>query len=146
MVMHGKRTEEALDAARCGQAYEVEEAIHLGADVSASDPHGMTALHFAAARCDILASPRHCIACFLLMALNTDGKHAQSGLKQLKSLAVRRGSLTIVNVLLRYGAPLDAQDFAGMTALHSAVIHDRSNVVSRLVCVRFCRVCSKQKK
>ncbi len=47
---HGRRTEEALDAARCGQAYEVEEAIHLGADVSASDPHGMTALHYAAAR------------------------------------------------------------------------------------------------
>ncbi len=41
--------------------------------------------------------------------------------------------MTIVNVLLRYGAPLDAQDAAGMTALHSAVIHDRSNVASRLV-------------
>ena len=48
--LHGRRTEEALDAARCGQAYEVEEAIHLGADVCASDPHGMTALHYAAAR------------------------------------------------------------------------------------------------
>jgi hypothetical protein len=47
---HGKRTDECLDAARSGQAYEVEEAIHLGADVAASDPHGMTAMHYAASR------------------------------------------------------------------------------------------------
>lgn len=48
--LHGRRTDECMDAARSGQAYEVEEAIHLGADVGAADPHGMTALHYAAAR------------------------------------------------------------------------------------------------
>ena len=48
--MHGRRTEECLDAARSGQAYEVEEAIHVGADVTACDPHGMSALHYGAAR------------------------------------------------------------------------------------------------
>jgi len=38
-----------------------------------------------------------------------------------------------VNVLLRYGAPLDQQDAAGMTPLHSAVIHDRSSVTMILI-------------
>lgn len=44
-----------------------------------------------------------------------------------------RGSITIINVLLRYGADLDKQDAAGMTPLHSAVIHDRSSAVTILV-------------
>jgi ankyrin repeat protein len=46
---HGQ-TSEVLEAARCGQAGDVEEAILLGADISAADLHGMTCLHHAAAR------------------------------------------------------------------------------------------------
>ena len=84
----GRQTMEVMDAARCGQAAEVEEAIHLGADVAARDMQGMTSLHHAASR----------------------------------------GSLSIVEVLLRYKAPLDCLDDAGMAPLHSAVIHDRANV------------------
>lgn len=39
--------------------------------------------------------------------------------------AAARGSLAIVKVLVKYKAPLDAQDGAGMAPLHAAVIHDR---------------------
>jgi ankyrin repeat protein len=48
--VHGRQTSELLEAARCGQAAEVEEAIHFGADVTARDQQGMTCLHHAAAR------------------------------------------------------------------------------------------------
>lgn len=85
----GRQTSEVLEAARCGQAGDVEEAIHLGADISAGDLHGMTCLHHAAAR----------------------------------------GSLSIVDVLIRYNAPLNCTDDAGMAPLHSAVLHDRAGVV-----------------
>ena len=39
-----------MEAARCGTAAEVEESIHLGADLSGCDAQGMTPLHLAASR------------------------------------------------------------------------------------------------
>jgi ankyrin repeat protein len=39
--------------------------------------------------------------------------------------AAARGSTPIVQILAKFDAPLDAEDSAGMTALHAAVIHDR---------------------
>ncbi len=88
-AVHGRQTSELLEASRCGQAADVEEAIHFGADVTASDLHGMTCLHHAAAK----------------------------------------GNLTIVNILIRYKAPLNTADDTGMTPLHCAVLHDRAGVV-----------------
>ena len=85
----GRQTSEVLEAARCGQAGDVEEAIHLGADLTAGDMHGMTCMHHAAAR----------------------------------------GSLSILDILIRYNAPLNSADDAGMAPLHCAVLHDRAGVV-----------------
>ncbi|KAJ1486072.1 ankyrin repeat protein, partial [Baffinella frigidus] len=54
--------------------------------------------------------------------------------------AAARGSLAIVKVLVKYKAPLDAQDGAGMAPLHAAVIHDRHLPVAAMLVASGCNV------
>lgn len=51
--------------------------------------------------------------------------------------AAARGSIPIVKVLVKFQAPLDAPDGAGMTALHAAVIHDRHFLLPVLIQRKF---------
>ncbi len=115
-----------MDAARCGQAAEAEEAIHLGADLGARDPHGMTALHHAASRGSLS------IVQLLIKYGAPLDTVDDTGMAPLHS-AVIHDRTGVVSKLLAAGCAVDIIDARGFTPLHHAASSGQLAMVRLLV-------------
>ncbi|MCC7376846.1 MAG: ankyrin repeat domain-containing protein [Verrucomicrobiales bacterium] len=144
---------EALDQPR------IQQLLKSSTDLSASQPDGMTALHWAAyhddltlARrlvrvgADIAATNRYgvaplSIACQngsleiaeLLLAAGADPNTMQRGGETALMTAARTGRLGPVQALLKRGARVDAEERRGQTALLWAAAEGHAQVVEALL-------------
>ncbi|EKX43945.1 hypothetical protein GUITHDRAFT_72523, partial [Guillardia theta CCMP2712] len=122
----GRRTFDVIEAARSGTAAEVEEAIHLGADISGSDEHGMTALHHASARGNLPI-----VSLLVKYGADLDVQDA-TGMVPLHS-AVVHDRVQVAARLMLAGCSVDETDLRGYTPLHIAASNGHTTLVRLLV-------------
>ena len=122
----GRRTEDVLEAARSGTASEVQEAIHLGADLSGIDAQGMTALHFAASRGNMAT-----IEVLLKYGAPLDLKD-NAGMSPLHAAVIHDREKAATR-LISGGCAVDIADLRGYTPLHLAASTGQLMLVSLLV-------------
>ena len=133
---HGRRTEDVLEAARSGTAAEVEESIHLGADLSGTDQQGMTALHFAASRGNLATIE------VLLQFGAPLNVQDNAGMSPLHS-AVIHDREKVAMRLIAAGSAVDVADLRGYTPLHLAASTGQLGLVQLLVEVGGCSLVAK---
>lgn len=148
-----------VDAAEQKDWRAVERSIADGANVAATQPGGMTALHWAAyhqhlptvhrllsARADVDAKTRYSvtplvIACRAgnhelvetLLAAGGDVNAKLAGGETVLMIAARAGYSEIVQLLLVAGAEVDATERRGQTALMWAAAAGHADIVSLLL-------------
>lgn len=132
----GQRTEDVIEAARCGTAAEVEEAIHLGADIAGADAQGMTPLHFAASRGNLTT-----VEVLLKYGTPLD-KQDDAGMSPLHS-AVIHDREKVATRLISAGCAVDIADLRGYTPLHLAASTGQLALVRLLVEVGGCSLLAK---
>ena len=132
----GQRTEDVLEAARCGTAAEVEEAIDLGADISGADAQGMTPLHFAASRGNLST-----VEVLLKYGAPLD-EQDNAGMSPLHS-AVIHDREKVATRLISAGCAVDIADLRGYTPLHLAASTGQLALVRLLVEVGGCSLLAK---
>lgn len=115
-----------MDAARCGNPADAEEAIQLGADLTASDDHGMTALHYAAAR-----GSMGIVKLLIKFGAPLDAVDS-TGMSPLHS-AVIHDRTAVVSKLLAAACSVDLLDARGFTPLHHAASTGQLAMVRLLV-------------
>ena len=133
---HGRRTEDVLEAARSGTAAEVEESIHLGADLCGTDQQGMTALHFAASRGNLATIE------VLLQFGAPLNVQDNAGMSPLHS-AVIHDREKVAMRLIAAGSAVDVADLRGYTPLHLAASTGQLGLVQLLVEVGGCSLVAK---
>lgn len=97
-----------------GALASVEKLLSLGADVTAADASGDTALHVAAA-----AERPRCVAALLRVDPEGVRRANRAGSCALEG-AAEAGALRCCGLLLESRADVDAQSRRGRTALHAA--------------------------
>jgi hypothetical protein len=132
----GQRTEDVLESARCGTAAEVEEAIHLGADIAGSDAQGMTPLHFAASRGNLTT-----VDVLLKYQAPLDVQD-NAGMSPLHA-AVIHDREKVATRLISAGCAVDVADLRGYTPLHLAASTGQLALVRLLVEVGGCSLVAK---
>src|SRR6185503_977339 len=116
------------DAAMRGDREAVRALLKQGADVSAAQGDGMTALHWAAERGDAA------LAEILLYAGANVGAVTRIGQYTPLHLASKTGSAAVVQALLKGGANASAKaTTTGVTPLHLAAASGNADVVTRLL-------------
>jgi ankyrin repeat protein len=115
------------DAAMRGDAEAVRTLIAQGADVSAAQGDGMTALHWAASRGDAD------IARMLLGARANVEAVTRIGAYSPLHVASRSGSAPVVKALLEAGAAADVRTTTGVTPLHLAALAGDPDVIGALL-------------
>ena len=133
---HGRRTEDVLEAARSGTAAEVEESIHLGADLCGTDQQGMTALHFAASRGNLATIE------VLLQFGAPLNVQDNAGMSPLHSAVIHDREKVAVR-LIAAGSTVDVADLRGYTPLHLAASTGPLGLVQLLVEVGGCSLVAK---
>lgn len=103
-----------VDAARKGDMDAVRALLAKGADVNEASGDGMTALHWAAYRGDVMLATALLKAKASLAATTRLGSHTPL------HVASRNGHGEVVAILTKAGAPVDARTMGGATALHLA--------------------------
>lgn len=135
-MSRGRRTEDVLEAARSGTAAEVEEAIHLGADLSGTDAQGMAPLHFAASRGNLTT-----VEVLLKYGAPLDLRDG-AGMSPLHS-AVIHDREKVAMRLISGGCAVDVADLRGYTPLHLAASTGQLALVRLLVEVGGCSLVAK---
>ncbi len=149
------------DAAMRGDSVRVRLLLKQGVDANASQPDGMTALHWAAARGDVAQTKMLVSAGARLNAVTRNGHYTPllvaaqagragtvialldagadakatttSGGATALHLAAAQGSVESVAALITHGAVVDAREEAwGQTALMWAAAYDRVRVIELL--------------
>src|SRR5262245_29663014 len=116
------------DAAMRGDRDGVRGLLKQGADVSASQGDGMTALHWAAERGDAALAEMLLYAGANVAAVTRIGHYTPL------HLASKSGSVTVVDALVKGGADVKARTTtSGVTALHLAATSGNSEVVTHLL-------------
>lgn len=115
------------DAAQHDDAASVRALLQQGADVNASQPDGLTALHWAA-----LNDNREILDVLLYAGATLKPLTRVGGYTPLH-LAARSGHAEIVSALLEAGADPDAPTGTGVTALHFAAQANSADAVRALV-------------
>eukprot|EP00960_Hanusia_phi_P026548 746313-Hanusia_phi.AAC.3 len=126
MRSFGRRTFDVIEAARSGTSAEVEEAIHLGADISGADEHGMTALHHASARGNLPI-----VSILIKYGAELDVQDA-TGMVALHA-AVMHDRVQVAVRLMLAGCKVDETDLRGYTPLHIAASNGNTTLVHLLV-------------
>lgn len=125
-----------MEAARCGTAAEVEEAIHLGADLSGTDAQGMTPLHLAASRGNLTT-----VEVLLKFGAPLDIQDS-AGMSPLHA-AVIHDREKVAMRLISAGCAVDLSDLRGFTPLHMAASTGQLELVRLLVEVGGCSLVAK---
>src|SRR5580765_5339691 len=107
-------TAPVADASMKGDATALRTLLKSGADVNASEPDGMTALHWAAERGDAA------LADMLLVAGASPSAVTRIGGYTPLHIAAETGSGPVVRALLKKGANAKSADSSGATPLHLA--------------------------
>ncbi len=115
------------DAAQRGEAEEIRALLRQGADPSAAQPDGMTALHWAA------LNDQPDIAETLIFAGATLQPTTRVGGYTPLHLASRAGNVEVAAALLNAGADPDMLTATGAASLHFAAEADAAGVVAALV-------------
>ncbi|HEY2904477.1 MAG TPA: ankyrin repeat domain-containing protein [Vicinamibacterales bacterium] len=115
------------DAAERRDAIAIHALLKQGADVSAAQPDGMTALHWAA-----LHGDRE-LASMLLFAGANVRATTRLGAYTALHLASRAGNAALINTLLDGGADAKARTSTGATALMLAAETGRADAVKLLL-------------
>ena len=105
----------------------VDALLHWGADPSTEDKKRSTPLHFAARR------GNHEIVKVLLEhpKVNVDGKDSSG--KTALHLACSEGHSKVCQLLLNYGASVEAATADKTTPLHNAILHGHSEVARMIL-------------
>jgi len=115
------------DAARKGDAAAVRTLLKSGADASAPQPDGMTALHWASERGDAAL-----VEMLLVSGANPVAVTRLGGYTPLH-LAAKSGSALVVRALLKSGASAKTPSTSGVTPLHLAAEAGGADAASALI-------------
>ncbi|WP_439642213.1 ankyrin repeat domain-containing protein [Gemmatimonas sp.] len=116
------------DAVMRGDTSKVRVLIKQGVDVNASQPDGMSALHWASQRGDLASAQVLVYAGARVDAMTRNGNYTPL------HLAARDGRAAVVKLLLANGAdPLAATSTGGATALHFAAGNGNPESVQALL-------------
>ncbi len=128
IAVHGAQADTRVaDAAQAGNAAAVKALLQDGADVSAAQGYGMTALHWAAMRGDVeLADMLLGAGANLKAATRIDGTMPLL-------LAAENGHTAVIGSLLAAGADAKAADRNGTTALMLAAAAGKADALRLLV-------------
>ena len=126
-ALGAQSTSPLADAAMRGDLTAVKSLIKQGADVNAAQGDGMTALHWAAERCDAE------LAETLVFAGANVSAVTRIGLYTPLHLAAKAGNPAVVRVLLKGGAEVNAKaNPSGATAVHLAALSGNPDVINLL--------------
>lgn len=114
-------------AAFKGDIARIKALLGKGADINGQDMAGRTALHLA-----VLNERVDVVRTLLEAGAEVDITDQRFGFRPLH-LSARKGNAGVSELLVRYGADLDAQSLRGKTALHLAVINGHLAVVTILL-------------
>jgi|GEM_PF-5554836 len=115
-----------IESVKSGDMASLGQLLRSGADPSACDGQGMTALHYAAYQGNVEAAK-------LLAAAKANPNAKDSlGLTPLHAAAFE-GRAQVVGILLRKGAAVGEKDTAGNTPLHYAVLNGHPEAAEALL-------------
>jgi len=114
-------------AARQGHQDVVEMLLTRGANMSAVDEEGLSALNWS-----VLQGHEQCVRSLLDHGAEVDQINNVNGRTSLE-MAAFRGDLQIVNMLLSRNADVNNQDINGMTSLDRAIGKNHIDVVTSLL-------------
>ena len=115
------------DAARKGDVAAVRNLVKQGADASAPQADGMTALHWAAERADLATAD------ILIRAGASLSAETRLGQYTPLHLAARNGSAEVLTALIKAGSNVKALTASGSTALHLAAGAGSAAAVAALI-------------
>ncbi len=159
LCAQGATTELLADAVECQNSERIDDLLQSGVDVDATQPDGMSALHWAvyhnqaklssqliAAGAEVSSETRFgitpiTIACQngseavvrLLLDQGADPNTTRDGNESALATAARAGHVGPVEALLAAGALIDRKDNRGQTALMWAAAANNANVVKVLL-------------
>jgi ankyrin repeat protein len=114
-------------AAFKGDLARIKALLGKGTDINGQDSAGRTALHLA-----VLNERVEVVRTLLEAGADVDITDQRFGFRPLH-FSARKGNAGVCELLVRYGADLDAQSLRGKTALHLAVINGNLAVVTILL-------------
>lgn len=114
------------EAAKQGDAAEVEALLSQGAKVNAKDKDGNTALHYAAG-----GGHEEVVASLLKRGVDVNAKDKDGN--AALHYAAANGNTKAVEQLLEAGAKIDRRGSNSTTALHWAAVHDHKEVAELLL-------------
>ena len=113
-------------ASRAGDWEAVEQLVHCGADPNKMDTYGGNSLHFSVSGCS------RCLELLLRAKADVDLKDF-GGKTALHIFSAYGWDTTSLDLLLRFGANIEATDILGFTPLQRAVQEDNHLMVSDLL-------------
>ena len=113
-------------ASRVGDSEAVDQLIRCGADPNKTDTLGNTSLHSS------ISGDSRCLELLLRAKADVELRSVH-GQTVLHYISADGWDTTSLEVLLRYGANIEAIDFLGRTPLQSAVMRDNHFMVSGLL-------------
>ena len=130
LPVHADATDDLFEAVKNGTASEVKAALAAGADPGARNEHGVTPLHFAAAKKNANLS----VILALLRAGADPGARLDNGVgwpgglsTPLHGAAIFNANPSVITALIEGGANPDARNEDGDTPLHGAMVRPDAN-------------------
>lgn len=105
----------------------IDELLEAGADPNAISPGGLRPLHL------ISSFKKTNIALFLIKKGALVNEHAHTRFKNTPlHYAVSDQNISLVKILIKYGADVDLKNYRGWTALHWAALRDNASLIKLL--------------